>query len=244
MRIHKTPFLFSIAIAVLSVSTQAQFRFGPEVGVNIGSISRELAGFSVSNSVRAGLRAGAIADVRIMDNLYFQPGVFYSMRGTKSTMDLFGLIKIEQTYSVNYVELPLNIQYKAGNVGEGRLFIGLGPYAGYVVGGKVITKVDQSLLQLLGGSGTGGLELPEEEQKLSVGTDSTDHVRPFDIGANVNLGYELPMGLIFRGQFGFGFLNTAPVHEISGQEVSQKNWTGSITIAYLIGLNRSGKKED
>ncbi len=234
--------LIALSICSLSINADAQFRVGPEVGVNIGSISRELSGdlsgFTVTNSTRANLRAGAIAEVPLLNNLTLQPGLFYTTRSTKSNVSVF-IFDIEQTYSINYLELPVNLQYKTGNPGEGRLFVGIGPYIGYVIGGFTNTEVGGSGFSLLGG-GTNPLEdLANGKEKISTGTDSTDEVRPFDFGANFNVGYELPMGLIFRAQIGMGLLNTAPLSDAA----KQKNWAGCISIAYLFNPGKATKPE-
>lgn len=225
--------LILFALLIVSISSEAQIKVGPEAGVYIGSISRSVQGFSVNNSVRPGLRAGLNADFAINDNFSIQPGLFYTGRSTKSTLDFF-VISIEQSLSVNYLELPVNFVYKAGSPDKGRIFIGVGPYIGYALGGKTKTDIPNSLFLQGFINDPSLLGLLTEDRNINVGVDTTDDVRPIDIGANISIGYEFPFGLFFRGQVGMGFMNTAPLDEF----VTQQNWGSAITIGYLFNTAR------
>lgn len=217
-----------------SLSTSAQFKIGQEVGMQIGSISRDVNSFTVTNNIRVGVRAGLVSDIAINDNFSVQPGLFYTTRSTKSVADFF-IFSVEQSFSVNYLELPINFQYKSGTPDKGRVFIGVGPYIAYALGGKSKIEIPNNnpfIQNALSNPLVSGLL--NDQADVSVGTDTTDAVRPFDIGANINFGYELPVGLFFRGQIGMGFMNTAPLDDL----ITQKNWGGAITIGYFFNLAR------
>ncbi len=97
--------------------------------------------------------------------------------------------KIDETsYKLSYVELPLNFVYKAP-VGSGYFMLGFGPYVAYGVGGK------------------------ETEFKKTVESGDSDaikYIKPFDAGANLFFGYELPAGLFFQLNTQLGLLDINP----------------------------------
>lgn len=220
----KRLFLLATTVVMCATRTNAQFRIGPELGLNITSASYSQSfGFgaiSPSSSVLIGAKGGVIADLGLGDRFAIQPGVFYSMKGFKLTYTGFGSVNV--TMRINYIEVPVNVMYKTGSEGSGRFFFGAGPYIGYALGGRAKA------------SGLG----VSENISLPIGNnDSTDLVKPIDLGGNINAGYELPMGLYARGQFGYSFINTSPLLGIS-----QNNWGATISVGYLIGFNSKGKQ--
>jgi hypothetical protein len=100
--------------------------------------------------------------------------------------------KIDDTsYKLSYVELPLNFVYKA-LLGNGHFMLGFGPYVAYGVGGKEI------------------------EFKKAVGSGDSDaikYIKPFDAGANLFFGYELPVGLFLQLNTQLGLLDINPDDE-------------------------------
>lgn len=237
--------ILSFLALCIVFNVSAQIRVGVEAGANFTGMKREFSGFSASNTNRISYRAGVIADIPIIKEvLSFQPGIFYADRGCEIYADFtiaeFSLIQIKQTMNVNYIEVPLNIQYKKGEPGKGKLFVGAGPYVGYAATGKVATTVTANSIVKTIIDLTGIVDFEEGEKDLRVGTDSNDHIRPFDFGVNVNMGYELPMGIIVRGQIGTGLMNTAPLEN----ENEQRNWGGSISVAYTLGLRRKARAVD
>lgn len=225
-------------IAGLSVNAIAQIRIAPEVGFNIASASVDqpatLGLPSLDTKPVMGIKAGAIVEVPVSSHFYLQPGIFYAMKGFKESGSasysvLFYTVNIdvEGKERSNYLEVPVNVLYKFGTPGGGRIFVGAGPYLGYALGGKYDYSIS-----------AGGFADTSASESLRVGTDSNDHIKPFDFGANINAGYELGMGLFARAQFSYGFLNVMPY-----TGASQKNWGITVSVGYLIGLNRGAKKE-
>ena len=109
------------------------------------------------------------------------------------------------TYKLSYVELPLNFVYKA-LVGNGYFMIGFGPYVAYGIGGKDI----------------------EFKKVVESGDSNTvKYFKPFDAGANLFFGYELPAGIFLQMNTQLGLLDIHPKdNRISGDDKSSLRNTG------------------
>jgi len=128
---------------------------------------------------------------------------------------MFGIkgAKISDTpYKLSYVELPLNFVYKA-LVGNGYFMLGFGPYVAYGIGGTNI----------------------EFKKTVEAGdSDAVKYFKPFDAGANLFFGYELPAGLFIQLNTQLGLLDINPEdNRIAGDNNSVVKNTG---YGFSVGL--------
>jgi hypothetical protein len=209
-----------------SFAAGAQVSIGPEVGLNISSIS----GAANTYTNRSGPRFGLSADVKIADNLYLQPGLFYSSKGGHTTNEtnqnlsqlaglsglgniLDSLGNISQfttltateniTYSINYLQLPVMVVYKfkAGN--SGNFFAGVGPYVSWAMDGNY----KRSLV-----SGIAGQSITTNESRaIEKGKD----INAIDFGLNVNAGYIHNSGFFCRGFYEMGITDNGVGKNVS-----------------------------
>lgn len=115
-------------------------------------------------------------------------------------------------YTLSYVELPLNFVYKA-LVGKGYFMLGFGPYVAYGIGGKNI----------------------EFKKVVESGdSNSVKYFKPFDAGANLFFGYELPSGIFAQLNTQLGLLDIHPEdNRVSVDDKSSVRNTGyGISIGY------------
>jgi len=185
----KRIFLLSAFLLPATISGYAQMGFGAEIGYNLSNYSVKLNGAMASTDFRGSARLGALSDMAITDNLYFQPGVYYVANGYKT--DIAGGFR---QYTVNTIEIPLNIEYKIGMLGTNRVFLGAGPYFGYNISGTnyVHTKTVES------------------RSALNVGKGVANDFRQIDLGAGINIGYQHTSGLFARFRSQMGFLDLYP----------------------------------
>ncbi len=94
----------------------------------------------------------------------------------------------ETSYKLSYVELPLNFVYKA-LVGNGYFMLGFGPYLAY---------------------GIGGTNTEFKKVVESGDSNAVKYFKPFDAGANLFFGYELPAGLFLQLNTQLGLLDISP----------------------------------
>ena len=94
-------------------------------GVNLQNLNmKDYTGDKITNDMIIGYHLGVNAQIPIVPQFYFQPGLLFSTKGAKYSNG--------STAKLSYIELPLNAVYKA-LVGSGYFMLGFGPYVGYAV---------------------------------------------------------------------------------------------------------------
>jgi hypothetical protein len=207
--------LLIAATAVVAQTATAQISVAPEVGFQMTNVKEKTLGEKASNDMKAGLRAGINADFGITNNIHVSAGLFYSGMGTKATQsgeDMGIKYSYTATLSLDYVQVPVYINYMTGEAGSNRFFAGVGPYLGYALGGKI--KVE------------------DESQKVEFGNE-TGKMKRMDLGINVNAGYMLSMGIYARAFYSMGLVN----YQGNGNsDNSLKNSSFGLTLGYNFSL--------
>ncbi|MDY0197901.1 MAG: porin family protein, partial [Tenuifilaceae bacterium] len=143
----KTKFI-SITLMIILSSTLAfaqndndsKTSFAILGGVNMQNLNgKNISGNDLKNDMIIGYHAGINVQVPIAPQFYFQPGLMFSTKGAKNEFTILG-VTTKNTYKISYIELPLNILYKA-QVGTGYIMLGFGPYVAYGIGGNHTLKV-------------------------------------------------------------------------------------------------------
>ena len=217
--------LLTIALVlVLSASfavaqEKSKMSFGILGGVNFQNLNGKLSsGDKLKNDMLLGYHAGINLQIPVAPEFYFQPGIMYAIKGAKNTSG-----SITSTTKLNYIEVPLNLVYKA-SLGQGFFMLGFGPYAGYGISGKV--KVE---------GGSGSIEGDVKFQNVVQLTDSytTPYYKKFDAGANIFAGFETAGGLFLQLETQFGMLNINPEDKrILTDKSSKKNTGFGLSLGY------------
>jgi hypothetical protein len=212
----KKTILSLLGVAILVTSANAQIAIAPELGLNMANLTGKSGGASMSTSMKAGLRVGAVADFGLSDNLFLQPGLFYLMNGANFSGG---------SINVGTLEVPVNVEYKLGEPGANRFFFGAGPFFGFNVGGT-----------LKGGGSSTSLKIGSTKPDMANGV-AGDDIKAMDFGLGLNVGYLLANGLFFRAQYQFGLANLDP---ISDADNTMKSSAIGITVGYYFGAKKHG----
>lgn len=135
----KTSVVAFLSIVLCSTVSQAQVI---RAGVNAANISITNDGDVDENKFLASFQVGFTGDVKITKFLYFQPGILFTGKGSKTESGQ----KTDATYyrattNPYYAEIPLNIVFKTPNEKKGpRFFAGAGAYLGVGVAGRNKTE--------------------------------------------------------------------------------------------------------
>jgi hypothetical protein len=221
----KKVFLFT-ALAVTAVATQAQVKFGAHAGINAASQTNKFKSgtqtITENSKSKIGFTLGAVAEISIADAIAFRPELNFTQKGGKLKETVSGVTE-ENTLTLNYLELPLNVVYKF-EAGGGNVFVGVGPSIGFGLSGKAKFKE----------SGTG---VPTTEGSVSVkfdgkdnATDGKAHLKSLDFGANFLAGYQMSNNIFFKASYSLGLSNISP--EDGG---TTKNKGFGFTIGYMFG---------
>jgi len=214
----KTKILFLISLLMITtLSLQAQIRFGAKGGLNLQNITgKDDEGDKLENDLKPGFHLGAFADIPIAPDFYFEPGLLFSTKGCK--FDITPDTKVSMNLS--YIELPLNLIFRP-QLGDSHIIVGFGPYLAYGIKGKVKDPdSDES-------------EDIKFKNKVSLDDPEGFYMKAFDAGANIFVGYELPMNLFFTLNTQLGLINLSPDYEgETSSKVSIKNTGFGISVGY------------
>ncbi|MES1217145.1 MAG: porin family protein [Bacteroidota bacterium] len=178
----KTKIAILSLVTVLIISNaraQTNLSFGVRASVNFQNLTgKDFSGDKYSNKLKTGFNIGANVEIPVATDFYLQPGVIITTKGAKYK-------NIDASTNLSYVEIPVNFIYKPV-LGNGRLILGVGPYAGIAVGGK---------------NKTGSIS-----SDIDFGSQPGDTKR-FDAGGNFLFGYELSNHLSAQLNAGLGLVN-------------------------------------
>ena len=188
-------------------------------GLNFQNLNgKDLGGDKLENDMLLGFHGGINVQIPIAPEFYFQPGIMYSSKGAKNTSG-----SITSTTKLNYIEVPLNMVYKA-SLGKGFFMLGFGPYVSYGISGNVKT---------VSGSVTLDRDIKFKSVVETGDNIFTPYYKAFDSGANIFVGYEMASGLFLQLDTEFGMLNINPEYKIlSDDKSSTKNTGFGLSLGY------------
>ena len=112
--------IFTVLICFGIMASYAQ-RIGVKGGLNFAKESDD------SKSL-LGLQLGVVGDYFFTDNIYANSGLLYSMKGAKYKDG-----NLTAKWPIHYLEIPINIGYRADLGNDMGFFAQAGPYIGYAV---------------------------------------------------------------------------------------------------------------
>lgn len=208
----KKVLLLLAAAAFTTPALHAQkIRIGPEIGVNATNSTYK---YELTNgrteradlNGRAGLKAGMIVDIPVDGHLFFQPGLFYSQKGYQ-----YSNILSDVDVRISYLEIPLNVLFRAPISNSVHFFGGGGPYVAFGVGGRIKNT-------------------PGRNYDLKFGSGRRDDFSTIDAGLNFNAGLEFDPGFFLRANYGLGIANAVPG---GGNKSTQRMHGFSFTAGFL-----------
>jgi hypothetical protein len=174
----------------------AQFNLGIKGGVNFANQTNAYYGAVIrGNSIAfdyfdgksiTRYHAGLFTDVKITRSFTFRPQIIYSAQGFEipQILDYAGnLIGTDIKILLHYINTPLQVLYSP-SLSFGKPWIGLGPYAGVLLGGKIKTSDGSS--------------------SLRVGNKDDDDYKRFDFGISGSVGFLFKNGILFGADYNLG----------------------------------------
>jgi len=151
-------------------------QFGIRAGMNVSNVSADLDDMDIPTDSRAGIQLGVMGGVPLSGNLHLNGALLFNQKGF--SVDLLG---VEARNSFNYLEVPLNLQYKA-ELAAVKLFVEGGPYFAYALGGT--SKIGDEEEKIEWGSSGGELKRIDSGVGIGAGIE----ISKFRVGVNYNLG--------------------------------------------------------
>lgn len=125
-----------LATTASDSSAQARPRVGIKGGLNASSLFYSTDGAS-NKKERIGFHAGLFAQIPAGEFFAIQPELLYMTKGASADYNVLG-IKGNNTFTLNYAELPVLATFKLGQAVE----IQAGPYVGYLINSNVNSNGD------------------------------------------------------------------------------------------------------
>ena len=235
------------AFAVTTSISMAQVSFGAQLGANIGmgklkSYDTDPLLATFTNKPSVGFMGGFVAEIPFAGKLAFRPELNFIQKGGKTLLTSGNTSGADFKRTLNYIQLPLDVVYKL-SVGSGSVFFGLGPEFAFGISGK--DKVSGSSDPSVNKSYTVKFDGKKSDDYTSQSDADKDHLKSFDIGANIIAGYKLGMGVFFKLGYTLGFAETDPnkSNKAAADQTSYKNRGFNICVGYMLGGSKSSKKD-
>lgn len=213
-----------------SYTASSQIQWGVKAGGNLsGMLLKEDIGYT-RVKLRPGFHIGGTADIPLSGKFYLQPALQFTTKGFKIDkygQDLSGLDYMQ--FTSYHLELPVNIVFKP-KVGNGKMLLGVGPYIAYGIGGRWKAGADRF-------SVTGKLKFKNDisiADSANIASSRTvPYTKPFDLGANLLVGYEFNKHFYFHLNGQLGLINIDPtLNGVSDETSSMKTVQGGLSIGY------------
>ena len=185
------------------VRAQTNLSFGVSAGVNFQNLTgKDNTGDKYANKLKTGFTIGANVEVPVATDFYLQPGILYAGKGAKYKNS-------DDKTTLSYLEIPVYFLYKPV-LGNGKLLLGVGPYAAFGIGGK--------------------------DRFGNIDTDvqfgsKPDEYKRFDAGGNFLVGYELSNRFSAQLNAGLGLVNLNN-REDGDTKSSLKNTGFGVSVGY------------
>lgn len=219
----KTRLISFLMIMTLSASfamaqDNGKISFAVLGGINFQNLNgKAYNGDKLKNNMLLGFHLGANAMIPIAPEFYFQPGLLFSIKGDKNKSSAS-----TSTTKINYLEMPLNMVYKAA-LGNGFVMLGFGPYLAYGISGNVKTT---------GSSATLDRKI-KFKSTVGAGDDLfVPYYKAFDAGGNIFIGYEMASGIFLQLDTQFGMLNISPDYQDPNDKSVVKNTGFGLSTGY------------
>lgn len=203
-----------ITATAQSTSTGSKISVGIRAGVNLQNINgRDFNDSKLENKLVPRLQGGIVVDIPLADQFYIQPGVLFSGKGAKENGS-------DNNVNVSYIDVPLTFLFKP-LLGNGHLLLGVGPYVGFAVAGKVTDPNDNK-------------ETIKFKNTITAAEAITDpYLRRMDAGANLLFGYELSNNLSIQlnSQLGLAKINPE-IEGVSNNNTVLRNTGFGLSLGY------------
>jgi hypothetical protein len=137
MKMKMISFCLAVFLAASATAQDGQIR----AGINVANVSVTDEGRVDEANALTSFQVGFLGDVKLGGPLYLQPGLLFTGKGSKvlrGTAGQNGYFK--QTFNPYYIEVPVNLIFKAPISSSSKFFVGAGPYLAVGIAGKTKTE--------------------------------------------------------------------------------------------------------
>jgi hypothetical protein len=182
----KYSILFFTALLLANNTNAQKLQLGLEAGVSTALTTEQFqfVGSITKNNIRIGGRFGLPAALYLSDKLRLNSGIYWTMKGNTKYYSNSSVEHPMMSISYSTLEIPLCITYMNTKPNKNKFFIGIGPYIGYGLYGK-LRYYDENGAKV--------------KQAASWGnTPGKNDIKHLDLGVQLQTGIVLKNGLVCR----------------------------------------------
>ncbi len=203
------------------IHANGQIRLGVYGGIHSSNVieKNNIPGWDTAQknyySSRSGFHIGALLEIPVHKNLFFQPGIDYVSKGRQyskpydtSGSNAKDTLSYQTTLKLGYIELPLLMTYKLPLTAnhKNNFFISAGPYLAFFYNGSMNQQSRTAVRNNLGQIDSNvKYRYTNEDVDLPVG-NAPGKYKTFDIGISTRAGFELG-NVMLSAYFTHGFTN-------------------------------------
>lgn len=233
-----------LLLTASTAQAQVPFRLGPQVGYTLSSASFSVADypdyFTLSSSYRSGFEAGLVAQLGITEHFTVQSAALYQRKAPGITISSYYQPNKytyidEYTFRFNYLTVPLNLLYsQRANGRGGQVF--LGPYLGWLLGGKYTQSTRTGYDGSLTGGGTTSGAVVAGDTYATSNRNSNYYSRRLDAGLQAGIGYGF-QALQLQATFSLGLRNIGAAYAANANNYYEApiihNRSFQLAVSYL-----------
>jgi len=201
-------------------------------GVNFSNISYKNDGSVDNSKMLVGFHVGLQGDLPIASVLSIQPGLFFTTKGAKTE---YGKSSDDTYYKATtnpmYVELPVNVVFKAPVGEQSKFFVGAGPYIAVGIAGK--NKIEGKVLGV-SFSREKSIEWSNDDPTTANFEENAGYgiMKRFDYGLNGTVGVEGNKAIV-SVNYGYGLAKLQSGSN-SSEDDKNKNRVISLTVGFKL----------
>ncbi len=202
------------ASAQSAAASKSGISFGIRAGVNLQNINgKDGSGDKLENKLAPRFQGGVTVDIPLADQFYLQPGLLFSGKGAKDDNS-------DASVSISYLDVPVTFLFKP-LLGTGHMLLGVGPYVGFGVAGKMTDdNNNKSTIKF--------------KNEITLAEAAADpYLRRLDAGANLLVGYEMSskLSVQLNAQLGLAKINSE-ISGLSGDKSAWRNTGFGLSLGY------------
>lgn len=201
-------------VSAQSTSTSSGIGFGIRAGVNLQNLNgKDGNGDKLENKLVPRFQGGLTVDIPLADQFYVQPGLLFSGKGAKDK-------ESDANISISYIDVPVTFLFKPV-LGTGRMLLGVGPYVGFAIAGKMTDANDNK-------------ETIKFKNKVTLIEAATDpYLRRLDAGGNLLVGYEMSnkLSIQLNAQLGLAKINPE-IEGVNDDKTAWRNTGFGLSVGY------------
>jgi hypothetical protein len=245
-----------VAIGLTFAQEQKPVRFGIRIGLNLASLNMsedsERSGDSYSSSETSnvtvltgnliGFHAGAVIDIKLLEFLYFQPGIMFGLKGGSMEYEYKEVYDgdVEKditkiTIAPYYIDLPLNLSLKGNLANNLALRTYVGSYIGFGLFGdmKVENKSSDSGYPEYNSSYSQKVKLFSKEKDCDEDYGCSEGITILD---RFNFGIDFGVGIEYR-DFYLGVSYNYGLANLLGKDMKNGGKWRERTLGITFGYN-------